>query len=283
MQKKLFRKLNYFRFLYTKSVDFDCYFSEQRNRCLVITIAFNNSEFIHYQILLLKKYFRDEFSHCIVDNSSDLKQKSEIKNRCIANRISYCSVPPNPYKNTKSHGAAMHWAYFQLIKKFPFQYFGFLDHDIFPIADFCLKDKLDQGIYGRVIHAYHENGYQEIRTDQIPYWSLWAGFCFFESTRIKAYFPWTFNFFSKHFPGGYFLDTGGGLWNQLYSKLDYPSKSASFEEVEIDKFFGDGNQQEKFEILDGRWVHFVSLSNWRTISDLESKKEKLTRYLQTYL
>lgn len=177
----------------------------------------------------------------------------------------------------------MHWAYFQLIKKSSFRYFGFLDHDIFPIAEFCLKDKLKQGIFGRVIHAYHLNGYQENRTDQVPYWSLWAGFCFFESNRIKVSFPWTFNFFSKHFPGGYFLDTGGGLWNLLYSKLDYPSNSASFEEVEIDKFFGDGNQHEKFEILDGSWVHFVSLSNWRTISDLESKKGKMVKYHKTYL
>jgi hypothetical protein len=283
MQKKLFRKLKYFRFLYTKSVDFQSCFSEDRNRCLLITIAFNNSEFIHYQILLLKKYFRDEFSHCIVDNSSDGNQKSAIKNCCISNDVSYYDVPPNPYKNTKSHGAAMHWAYFQLIKKFSFRYFGFLDHDIFPIAEFCLKDKLEQGIFGRVIHAYHEKGYQEIATDEVPYWSLWAGLCFFESARLKACFPWTFNFFSKHFPEGYFLDTGGGLWNLLYSKLNYPSNSASFEEVEIDKFFGDGNQQEKFEILDRSWVHFVSLSNWRTISDLESKKRKMIEYLETYL
>lgn len=280
---KLFRKFNYFKFLFTKSSDYHSFISVESNSFLIITIAFNNSEFIQYQILLLKRYLQDNFCHCVVDNSSELKQRAEIKKSCISYGVSYYSVPPNPYKSTKSHGAAMHWAYFQLIKRFHFRYFGFLDHDIFPIADFSLMNKMDQGIYGRVIHAYHKDGYQKTRSVQVPYWSLWAGFCFFESEKIKANFPWSFNFFSQHFHGGFFLDTGGGLWNLLYSKMDYPSHSASFEEVEIDKFLNKGKQQERFEILDECWLHFVSLSNWRSISDLNLKKEKLISFLKAYL
>lgn len=283
MLKKFFRKIIYFKFLFTKSNVHVNILDGNNAGCLLLTIAFNNSEFITYQFLLLKKYFKDDFSHCIVDNSSDSFQKNAIKTICIENGISYYSVPSNPYKGTKSHGAAMHWAYFQIVKKTTFNYIGFLDHDIFPIADFSLTDKFDQGIYGRVIHAYHEKGYQEIHTGEVPYWSLWAGFCFFESDKINSNIPWSFNFFSKHFPGGYFLDTGGGLWDMLYSKLDYPSRSASFEEVAFDNFFSDGNLHDKFEILSKSWVHFVSLSNWRTITDLDLKKEKLIKLLKTYL
>lgn len=283
MFHKFLKKLSYFKFIFTKSADFLFFSSLEPKDLLLITIAYNNSEFVKYQILLLKKYLKDDFFHCIVDNSSDVEEKDKIKNQCLSHSISYYSVPNNPYKNTKSHGAAMHWSYFQLIKKSSYRYFGFLDHDIFPTADFSIMSKLNQGFYGRVIHAYHKNGYQKVISKEAPYWSLWAGYCFFESNIIKANFPWVFNFFSRHFPGGYFLDTGGGLWDHLYSKLDYPSHSASFEEIEIDKLSGNVNQQERFEILDKYWIHFVSLSNWRSIRDLDFKKKKLIELLNAYI
>lgn len=280
---KLFRKIKYFKFIYTKSRDRLDFFSDREAELLIITIAFNNSEFIKHQIQLIKKYIEGDFVHCVIDNSSELKFRKKIKEVCLESSISYYSIPENPYRNNKSHAAAMHWAFFQIIKNYPCVKFGFLDHDIFPITNFSFSGRFKYGIYGRVIHSYFQGGYNLDYSKNIPYWSLWAGFCFFEKKVIKGGFPWSFNFFSKHFKGGFFLDTGGGLWSSLYSKMDYPGDLVIYQKKYYDNMETEEMQNQSFEILDDAWIHFVSLSNWRETRDLEWKKHKLIDFLSEHI
>lgn len=270
---KVIKKLRYYKFLFSRSIDSFNFLPMSQSNLLLLTVAYNNVEFIRLQISLLKKNFKDDFYHCIVDNSSDPFVRVEIQEICKVLNVSYFGIPYNFYKNNKSHAAAMHWSYFQIINKHKFEYFGFLDHDIFPFCSFSLKHRFNQGIYGRVVNSYFHGGYQEKISDLVPYWSIWAGFCFFKSSFFKSSFPWDFNFFSKHFPGGYFLDTGGGLWNLVYSKLKYPGKLASYYKIFLEENSNSGDQNDGFEIIDDSWIHFVSLSNWRSISDLEKKKQ----------
>ena len=238
---------------------------------------------IEQQIALLKKYVQDPFYHIIVDNSSDLEIRQSIRLICQTQGVGYAGVPlSNPYRENKSHAAAMHWAYFQLVKKSKAKVVGFLDHDIFPLKPYSVSDKIRNGIYGRVMHTYFPSGYLEEIIPESPYWSLWAGFCFFEKKLLNGPFPWSFNFFSKHFPKGYFLDTGGGLWDKLYSQFPYPGKLATYELKQISNQ-EEGIQNQSFEILDNSWIHFVSLSNWRKINNLEKKKEKLQKILSSHL
>lgn len=281
---KYIKKFQYFRFIYTKCIDEVVFFPKGKGKLLIVTIAFNNSEFVLNQIRLLKKFLHEDFFHCIVDNSSELSKRSDIKRVCVENAISYFGVPINNiYKNNKSHAAAMHWAFFQVISKVNCEKFGFIDHDIFPTKAFSFENRFRFGIYGRVINSYCKDGYSSAYSKDIPYWSLWAGFCFFEKGLIKGLFPWSFNFFSKHFPGGYFLDTGGGLWNILYSKLEYPGELTTYQK----KYYGNSEvnemQNQSFEILDDCWIHFVSLSNWRETKDLDMKKEKLAEFLREFI
>lgn len=277
------RKIRYWRFIASKPTGLPNQFLIGPNRLLLLTIAFNEASLIERQIQLLKKFLQDPFEHIVVDNSSDVSIRQSIYEICIANGVGYAGVPfANPYKENKSHAAAMHWAYFQLVKNSQARYFGFLDHDIFPFAPYSLKDKWVQGIYGRVMYSYSPSGYNEKVTKEIPYWSLWAGFCFFEKERVKGIFPWSFNFFSKHFEGGYYLDTGGGLWDSLYSKMPFPGDLASYK-VKPYSNQKEGNQNQSFEILDFSWIHFVSLSNWRTISQFDKKRIALDNMLQVAL
>lgn len=246
---------------------------------LILTIAFNEASFIEQQIVLLKKYLQDPFDHIIVDNSSDLAVRKSIRTICLTYGVGYAGVPfSNPYRENKSHAAAMHWAYYHLVRKSKVRVFGFLDHDIFPLSTYSILARINNGIYGRVMHAYSKDSYQEYVSQKIPYWSLWAGFCFFEKNLVKGFFPWSLNFFSKHFPDGFFLDTGGGLWNKLYSKMAYPRPLASYEVKQISDN-AEGIQNQSFELLDHLWIHFVSLSNWRAINDIEGKKAKLEEIL----
>lgn len=276
---KIIRKFKYYKFLYSPSKKTIDLLPNIQSDLILITIAYNNPEFILLQISLLKENFKDNFFHCIIDNSSNPGVREEIYKICKEERVSYYEAPKNHYINNKSHAAAMHWAYFQVIRKYKFDYFGFLDHDIFPISSFSLNRRIKQGIYGRVVNSYFKDGYQEEISNSIPYWSIWAGYCFFKSSFFKLKFPWDFNFFSKHFPDGYFLDTGGGLWDLIYSKLNYPGTLASYRKVKLLGNLSAGDQNDGFEIFDETWIHFVSLSNWREIKDLKGKKEILTRIL----
>lgn len=269
---KYLRNLNYYRYLYTKSTD-EIFFPSSKSHVLLLTVAFNNSEFVDLQISLLKKYFKDDFIHCVIDNSTQLSLRKEIKEVCLQHGVSYFGAPESPFLDQKSHGAAMHWAIDNVVRKFNLPFFGFLDHDIFPFKPFSLVGKFHQGIYGRVVNSYIIGGYLEERTKNAPYWGLWAGYCFFEYSRFKRLFPWNYNFLSKHFSGGYFLDTGGGLWDSIFSKTDYPGSLASYRQLRIDSFEVVGDQNQNFEIFDEAWIHFVSLSNWRATSDLNKKKE----------
>ena len=250
------------------------------NSVLILTIAYNDDSLIETQINLIKKNFKDPYVHFVVDNSSDLGIRTSILKICQTHHTGYVSVPTNPYSNTKSHGAAMHWAYFQLVKKMKFNYFGFLDHDIFPVAGFSVLSKIQNGIYGRVMHAYFPNGYLNKVSSEVPYWSLWAGFCFFEKQLVRGPFPWSLNFFSKHFKNGYFLDTGGGLWNKVYSQITYPGELANYRLEKDNDSASSEIQDSSFEILDDAWIHFVSLSNWREIQNLNGKKARLTEFLK---
>jgi hypothetical protein len=246
---------------------------------LILTIAFNEASLIEQQIVLLKKFIEDPFDHIIVDNSSDLGVRKSIRLICQTQGVGYTGVPlSNPYRENKSHAAAMHWAYYQLVRKSNARVFGFLDHDIFPLSTYSILARINNGIYGRVMHAYSKDSYQDQISEEVPFWSLWAGFCFFEKNLVKGFFPWSLNFFSKHFPDGYFLDTGGGLWNELYSKIPYPGSLASYEVKQISDD-AEGIQNQSFEFLDNTWIHFVSLSNWRAINDIEGKKAKLEEIL----
>jgi glycosyltransferase involved in cell wall biosynthesis len=279
---KLLKKINYWKFIYSNSGLRIKSNSKEDVDLILITIAFNEASFIEKQIDLLKKYVRDRFEHIIVDNSSSSKVREEIYEICLKKGVGYQGVPlTNPYQKNKSHAAAMHWAYFQIVIKSAASVVGFLDHDIFPIKPYSISNRMTNGIYGRVMHSYTKSSYRKEVTAEIPYWSLWAGFCFFDKSLIKGSFPWSFNFFSKHFPDGYFLDTGGGLWNQVYSKIPYPGPLASYEIKKISD--QDEGIQNSFELLDDTWLHFVSLSNWRRISSFEKKKELFEEMIQSAL
>ncbi|MCH7408647.1 hypothetical protein MM239_04515 [Belliella sp. DSM 111904] len=248
-----------------------------------MTIAFNDPEIIELQIQLLKKYLKDDFDHYILDNSSIQEARINLKRICKSHKVKYIGLPKNPYSNNKSHAAAMHWGYFNLIRKSKYSFFGFLDHDIFPTTSYSVLDRIKNGVYGRKVNAYFTGGYHEDLSNEHPYWSLWAGFCFFDKIMFNGIYPCRFNFFSKHFPNGDYLDTGGGLWDKVYSKINLPTSFSSYEVVSLSDKINNDIQNDKIEILDNTWCHFVSLSNWRKVTNIKEKRSQVFYYLQRYL
>lgn len=226
---------------------------------LIIVIAFNNKEIIEKQYTHLKKYVNEHFEYVVADNSSDEKISSELSAWCANKHISYVKIPNNPLTGIRasgSHGIALNWCYRNIIQKYTPVHFGFLDHDIFPIADTAIVKNLGTGFYGA------------IRNRADIYWYLWPGFCFFTYSNLKKY---RVNFFPYHTGkrGATFLDTGGTNYMTIYKTLgreNVREAPSTLINLATKKPFvrGDDSSQT-FEIIDAAWLHMRQIA-WRSES-----------------
>lgn len=186
----------------------------------LVTIAFNNEKLIENQINFLKKNILDKFLFTIADNSNDIEKSNLIKKICENNEVGYIRLPKNPWKQPNlSHSVALNWVYYNYIKTRNLKYFGFLDHDIFPIKKTSVIEKFsDKQMYGFV---------QERSGKHLNIWYLWAGFCFYKNDFLKDK---KINFSSvviitlKDIIG---LDTGGANWHNLYATMDKSNISSA--------------------------------------------------------
>lgn len=142
----------------------------------LVTVAFNNEHLIKQQLLLLKKFIQDKPVHfTIADNSNIPGKRKIIKNICRELGAGYISMPQNMLQHypggSYAHGSSLNWIYTNYIKLRRPTFFGFLDHDLFPIKTISISQLIGgQDFYGAI--------------NQRPKgWYLWAGLSIF---RFKA-------------------------------------------------------------------------------------------------
>ncbi|MEZ4114054.1 MAG: glycosyltransferase family A protein [Candidatus Paceibacterota bacterium] len=244
---------------------------------MILTIAFNNLEILEVQFEYLKKYLNDPFNYVIVDNSNKEEYSRRIEIFCSKNKISYIKIPKNPLTGLRasgSHGIALNWCYKNLIRKYSPKYFGFLDHDIFPLKKVSIIDKLEKSFYGA------------IRSRKDPYWYMWPGFSFFIYSKVKKY---SFNFFPYHAgkDGSIFLDTGGSNYFSIFKKIGKESiRTAESKLINLftEKEFVKGeDSSQTFEIIDGAWLHLRQIA-WREESSNKMEdKEKIVSLAKRFL
>lgn len=228
----------------------------------LITIAFNNPEVLGYQHQLVKKNITDQYVQVIADNSSDPAQRKMIREFCRENGLTYIPLPCNPYAGaSSSHAAAMKWMCANYLSVVRPAYFGFIDHDIYPVRPHSIIAHLSgQGIYGHL-------------QERDPYWYLWPGLCFFSAAHIRSE---DLNF-DPCVRNGIALDTGGSNWNLLYAQMDrstirFPDHSyLSLREGEV-------AQSDKLELI-GEWLHSFNGSYWM---EVQPKEQELRRYLEQH-
>lgn len=230
----------------------------------LITVAFNNAETIGWQAQLIKKNFRDPFTYTVCDNSSDESKSEEIKKLCESEGIAYVRLPKNHLTRSASHGSAVNWIYRNYVLPRKANYFGFLDHDIFPVKETHVMNILDmQSIYGHL-------------QERKDLWYLWAGFCFFKKNGVSEKLN-----FMNGFVGDVGLDTGGMNWVPLYSKI--PKESLEFPVSKLEKIRQSRDSiasahdvsQDHVEYI-GDWVHIFSASGWKTMVD-EDERDRIVQ------
>ena len=236
----------------------------------IITVAFNNVELIQYQEQFLHRFIQDPYLHIVVDNSTDFKVREQLYQFCLENKIAYISLPKNFLNwvgGSYSHAAALNYTYKHIIqKRQPFA-FGQIDHDLFPTRPISIINKLSkQPIYGPL----------RLR-DQ--WWYLSAIMSFFQYDFVKDkkvdFMPVT--------PDKIYLDSGGGNWYDIYSKLDRKSLVFPTECIEPLRDGGDrhGDSLEFFD--DKLWLHTINGSCWKKINNQSEKNNHVREYLDQLL
>ncbi len=243
---------------------------------LIVTIAFNNKDILETQYSYLQENLEDTFDYCIADNSSDKNKAEGIKQFCTKNNISYIKIPANPLTGVRasgSHGVALNWVYRNIIKKYKPTYFGFLDHDIFPLEKTNIIRKMRGGYYGI------------IRMRHAPYWYFWPGFSFFEYDKFKKY---CFDFAPYHAGknGLTFLDTGGANYYTISRKIDrsvLAEAASTLIDLSTGKEWIRGTDTRRtFELIDKSWLHMRQISWREESSDKMDDYQEMLRIAKEY-
>lgn len=244
---------------------------------LLVTIAFNQPQLVELQLDMLNRHFQDSFLLVVADNSNNPSVRGTIKALCERADAHYVPLPPNPAPTgSLSHGLAMNWVHHRILRRTPTEYFGFLDHDVFPIHPVSYLDIIrQQGSYGHFQTAG-------------DHWFYWPGLCFFS----RDYFqPGGANFLPVMF-GEVYGDTGAGNWSRHYRQLDVASiRSFALRDVWADHPERpyvklppkDADRLHHFvthalTLFDDDWVHLVNGFNWAAV-DMGRKLRQLGAYL----
>lgn len=221
----------------------------------VVTIAFNNPKIIALHNRYVGENLKGEsVHHIVVDNSSKAEASKAIQHICEEMQVPYVRLHRNRmgwFGSSYSHAAALNWTYRQLLKPRAAYGFGFIDHDIFPVAPIDIASKLQaQPLYG----ARRQRGEKA--------WYLSAIMCFLRHDLCQGR---KVDFMPVNVDGHY-LDTGGGNWFSIYRHLD--GERLHFVSERIENFReGDQRHQDQVELFDGdRWVHTINGSYWKHVA-----------------
>ena len=204
---------------------------------IALVIAFEQPWALNWLLRMANRNVAD-MTVLVFDNSRNESKRIEIEQVCKRNKAPYLALPPNSSRHVnRSHGMAMTWVYHNVVRAISPRIFGFIDHDLIPVRKASIADRIaDQPLYGLV------------NVGKFGFWSLWAGYSFFDYVVSKDK---TINFlydFSRD------LDTGGRNWESLYRDLDRRNlRFASFDYVST-KVPGI-DEPRKAQYVDGNWLH----------------------------
>lgn len=248
----------------------------------IITVAYNHAKLIDKQIELVKRYGRDEnYRHVIVDNSPKRSIRRKIKQICEREGADYVSAPlyidrlisHKLFGNGLSHGAALNWMFYQVLKPNRPKCFALLDHDVLPLKMFTLNEKLEsRDFYG-------------VERNMGVGWYLWPGWCVFKYDVVEKCKP---NFLPV-FVDGTYLDSGGGNYKRLYSQ--YSLKELDFPDIvtkRVKKTVGLHRHDEIYhgdclQYIDHTWLHIINGSNCAHIPGKEEYIDYVIDNLEKFI
>lgn len=232
---------------------------------IALVMAFEQPWALNWQLRMANRNLSDT-TILVFDNSIDESKRIELDQVCARNNVAYLSLPRNPTRHVnRSHGMAMSWVYRNVVKAIEPRIFGFVDHDLIPVRPVTIANKFaDQPFYGR------------LNVGKFGFWSLWAGYSFFDFATTKDK---SINFlydFSRD------LDTGGRNWNSVYEGHDRDKiRFASSEKIEMR--VPALKHARAVEFVDGDWLHMGGISYNDTLRERMEFFEELEKQFDALL
>ena len=217
-------------------------YEDLANENIALVIAFEQPWALNWLLQMANRNVSD-MTVLVFDNSRNDSKRIEIEQVCKKNKAPYLALPLNPTRHVnRSHGMAMTWVYHNVVRAINPRIFGFIDHDLIPVRKVSIADKLaDQPVYGL------------LNQNKLGFWSLWAGYCFFDYAGTKGK---SINFlydFSRD------LDTGGRNWKSLYRDLDRRQlRVATSDSVSMNVPSMENPRMVQF--IDEHWLHIGGIS-----------------------
>ena len=214
---------------------------DRSQRDLVIAVAFERPWIIDWLLRMAARNLRNA-TLVIMDNSRFQKDRDEIKAVCARYGVPYLPLPPYRTRHVnRSHGMAMSWITRNVVHPLRPGMFAFIDHDLIPVAPVDFSELMAvQSVYGLFKPGIRN------------YWHLWAGYCAFRTSQFPFGKANLLYDFCRD------LDTGGRLWESIYSKLD-PSSLHFAKDVREVLQPSESVQPAGVQILDDRWIHFEGI------------------------
>jgi len=212
------------------------------NKNIALVIAFEQPWAVNWLSRMANRNLSDA-TVLVFDNSRNESKRLELEQVCKINRTPYLALPANRTRHVnRSHGMAMTWVYHNVVRAINPRIFGFIDHDLIPVRKVTIADKMTgQPVYGQILQG------------RFSFWSLWAGYCFFDYAATKGK---SINFlydFSRD------LDTGGRNWESVYRHLDRRQLRAStFDRVSMK--VPSVREPRLAQFIDQHWLHIGGIS-----------------------
>ena len=217
-------------------------YAHLKNQNIIAIIAFEQPQVLEWLFLLAKKNLSGA-QLMVFDNSKRDHLRVEIEKVCDRHRIPYLALPKNLTRHVnRSHGMAMTWVYYRIIKRIQPKWFGYIDHDLLPIKHVDINQALNM-----------KHGFYGLLRKKAGYWNLWAGYAFYGCEAIKTLpMNWLYDF-------SRYLDTGGRNWDCLYSQVDLHEVEPTLaKEVFTQAIFND--RPVKIQVIDHNWLHVGGVS-----------------------
>lgn len=225
-----------------------------RDGNVAMVVAFEQPWMVDWQLRMAQRNLRDTRIF-VFDNSRRLDRRKQIEMVCKDRGTPYLALPHNGSRHVnRSHGMAMNWIYYNVVRALQPRVFAYLDHDLIPVDEVALERRLGaQPLFG-------------LPNINLWGWQLWAGYCIFHRERIGDG-PYNFLYdFSRS------LDTGGRNFKPLYRRYDPASMElATIEYLKVT----DPVSAAKFElqVIDDRWLHIGGIG----YNDNNQIKSELSR------
>ena len=220
-------------------------------RDAAFTVAFN----CPWAVDLLTRCWavhQPELPLVVVDNSSEASARVAHSEICERRGVRYLPLPPNPeWSPNRSHGIALNWIWFNVVRPAGLELAGFIDHDLIPVASFDLR---------RATRGRSAYGLRGVSLTHPQAWNLWAGYFFVRPAAAEGF---EVDFKHRIEQG---LDTGGGNWRGFYRWLGDETVGAAVhrrERLEL----GEDSPPAELLLLEEAFLHLDGASYRSALRD----------------